>query len=137
MHVRGEFEPADEAAVLDRYEDLGGTAQVVVTEVARAMDLDRETYRERVDASVVETARNALFAESLAVTVGGRAEYETWREGYDGEVHEIGSDAVDRVVWHAGPGEEAVAATFQTEEDAAVGTLRRHAFGRLYRPLVE
>jgi len=45
-----------------------------------------------------------------------------------------GSDNVDRVVWHAFDG-EAVAATFQQEEQAAISTLRRQAFGRLYRPL--
>jgi hypothetical protein len=50
-------------------------------------------------------------------------------------VTELGSPNVDRVAWHAAPfADEAVATTFQNEREAAVGTLRRQAFSRLYRP---
>jgi hypothetical protein len=50
----------------------------------------------------------------------------------------FGSGDVDRVVWHAAPfAGEVVAATFQNERDAAVGTLRRQAFTRGYRPRFE
>jgi len=46
----------------------------------------------------------------------------------------FGSEDVDNVVWHAPPfADAAIAATFQDERDAAVATLRRQAFGRLYR----
>ena len=56
------------------------------------------------------------------------------RNGSDGEVHVAGSENVDHVAWHAPAfADAAVAATFQNEESAAVGTLRRQAFGRLYR----
>ncbi|WP_226022154.1 DUF5809 family protein [Halomicrobium salinisoli] len=137
MHTEGTFSPetADEAS--ERYEDLGATAQLVVKEVAKAMEFDTEEYEERVTGEVVETARDALFADRLEVTVGTRAEYEEWRDGADREVIEVGSDNVDNVVWHAPPfADAAVAATFQDEERAAVDTLRRQAFGRLYRDVV-
>jgi hypothetical protein len=134
MHTEGTFAPETVEAARERYESLGPTAQVVVREVARAMGFDREEYRDRVTEDVVLTARDALFAGTLAVTVGTREEFEDWREGYDGEVHVAGSENVDRAAWHAAPfAGRAVAATFQSEESAAVGTLRRQAFGRLYR----
>jgi hypothetical protein len=134
MHTEGTFAPETVEAARERYESLGPTAQVVVREVARAMGFDREEYRDRVTEDVVLTARDALFAGLLEVTVGTREEFEAWREEYDGEVHVAGSENVDSVAWHAPPfADAAVAATFQSEEDAAVGTLRRQAFGRLYR----
>lgn len=130
-----EFDSPERAR--ESLERLGPPAQTVVREVTRAMDFDRAEYRDRVDSAVVETAREALFGSLLAVTVGTRAEYEEWREAYEGIVHEAGSEHVEHVVWHAGPTGEAVAATFQDEEAAAIATLRRQAFGRLYRPLFE
>ena len=123
METRGLLAPEDVAAARESYETAGAVARTVVREVARAMSFDREEYDERVTGEVVETARDAVFASLLAVQVADRAAY-----------HEEGSDAVDRVAWHAFPGAgEAVAATFQDEPDAAVATLRRLAFGRLYR----
>jgi hypothetical protein len=134
MHTEGTFAPETVGAARERYESLGPTAQVVVREVARAMGFDREEYRDRVTEEVVLTARDALFAGTLAVDVGTREEFESWREDYEGEVHVAGNENVDHVAWHAPPfAGEAVAATFQNEESAAVGTLRRQAFGRLYR----
>ncbi|MFC4542499.1 DUF5809 family protein [Halosolutus amylolyticus] len=129
------FESAAEAR--DRYESIGPAAQTVVREVAKAMEFDREEYDERVTGAVVETARDALFASLLEVRVGSREEYDDWRETYDGEVTEVGNENVERVVWHAGPDGAAVAATFQNKTDAAIATLRRQAFGRLYRDLLE
>jgi hypothetical protein len=137
METEGQFAPDSAAAARDRYEALGSTAQVVVKEVAKAMELDAETYRERVTGEVVETARDVLFAESLAVTVGTREEFEEWRADTDHDVEVIGAENVDNVVWHAPPfADVAVAATFQDERGAAVGTLRRQAFGRIYSEVV-
>ncbi|MDG5760786.1 DUF5809 family protein [Natronococcus sp. A-GB1] len=137
METTGTFTFESPAEARERYESAGPAAQTVVREVAKAMAFDREEYDERVDGDVVETARDALFASLLEVRVGSREEYEEWRERYDGEVTEVGHERVDRVVWHAGPADEAVAATFQDEQEAAVATLRRQAFGRLYRDLLE
>ena len=137
METEGQFSPTTVAAARDRYEALGSTAQVVVKEVAKAMGLDAEEYRERVTGEVVETARDALFAESLSVTVGTREEFDEWRADTDHAVEVIGADNVDNVVWHAPEfADEAVAATYQSERAAAVGTLRRQAFGRLYSEVV-
>ncbi|WP_254864562.1 DUF5809 family protein [Halovivax gelatinilyticus] len=137
METAGFFAPDDAAEASDYYEGVGPAAQTTVREVAKAMEFDREEYRERVTGDVVETARDATFASLLEVAVGTREEYEAWRETYDGDVHEMGHEAVDNVAWHAGPEDEAVAATFQNEPEAAVATLRRQSFGRLYRPLFE
>ena len=137
METTGTFTFESAAEARERYESIGPAAQTVVREVAKAMAFDREEYDERVDGDVVETARDALFASLLEVHVGSREEYEEWRERNDGEVTEVGHERVDRVVWHAGPTGEAVAATFQDEQEAAVATLRRQAFGRLYRDLFE
>ena len=136
MHTEGTFAFESDEDARATYDAVGPAAQTVVREVAKAMAFDREEYDERVTGDVVETARDALFASLLEVYVGTRAEFEDWRETYDGEVTTVGHEAVDHAVWHVGPNDEAVAATFQNEEAAAVATLRRQAFGRLYRELV-
>lgn len=132
MERRGEFCPAsiDEARSLA--ERLGPAAQLVVRETTQAMDFDREEYGDRVTPAVIETARDALFASLLSVFVGTYEEYEEWLAAREVETVEIGSQQVDNVVWHAFDG-TVVAATFQDEPDAAVATLRRQAFGRLYK----
>jgi predicted GNAT superfamily acetyltransferase len=132
MDSDGRFAPDSVAAARERYTDLASTARQVVRETARAMDFDREEYRDRVDGAVVATARDALFAAELEVRVGTREEFDAWCDSFDGEVHVAGNEHVDNVTWHAFDG-EAVAATFQNEPEAAVSTLRRQAFGRLYR----
>ncbi|ELY68681.1 DUF5809 family protein [Natrinema versiforme] len=136
MHTVGTFTFESAEAARAQYESVGPAAQTVVREVAKAMEFEREEYDERVTGDVVETARDALFASLLEVRIGSREEFEEWLESYDGEVMKTGHEDVDHVVWHVGPESEAVAATFQNEEDAAVATLRRQAFGRLYRELV-
>ncbi|MFC7214795.1 DUF5809 family protein [Saliphagus sp. GCM10025334] len=133
MHTVGTFAPETLEDASEQYESVGPAAQTVVREVAKSMDFDREEYANRVSSDVVETARDALFASLLEVRVGTREEYEDWHEEYDGEVIEAGSEHVDHVVWHAAPTGEAVAATFHEKEEAAIATLRRQAFGRLYR----
>jgi hypothetical protein len=135
MQTEGTLAPETEADAREAFEAAGPTARQVVREAAKAMSFDREEYRTRVTGEVVETARNVLFAERLRVSVGSREEFEAWRGDHsEWDVTVEGSPDVDRVVWHAAPfAEEAVAATFQNEREAAVGTLRRQAFGRIYR----
>jgi hypothetical protein len=137
MDTEGLFSPASVAEAREWYETAGASAQEVVKETARAMAFDAEEYDERVTGAVIETARDALFASLLEVHVGTREEYDTWRRDTEYAVEEIGSEHVDNVVWHApGFGDEAVAATYQDERQAAVSTLRRQAFGRIYREVV-
>ena len=135
METRGEYSPESVEAVRSLADRLEPAARLVVREAAQAMDFDREEYRERVTDDVVETVRDALLASLLAVTVGSRGEFDAWLADRDLKVVEVGSEAVDNVVWHAYDG-TVVAATFQNEPDAAVATLRRQAFGRLYRELL-
>lgn len=138
MHTEGVFTPETEADAKERYAAVGPAAQTSVREVAKAMDFDSEEYEDRVTGSVVATAHEAIFASMLEVTVGTDAEFEDWcgdHPDYDREL--IGSENVDRVVWHPVPfAETVVAATFQEREQAAVGTLRRQAFGSVYREVV-
>ncbi|WP_134668784.1 DUF5809 family protein [Halorussus marinus] len=133
METHGFLAPETEAAARDRYEAVGPAAQTVVKETAKAMAFDREEYDERVTGEVIETARDALFASLLAVHTGDREEYESWLADRDREVTERGSEHVSQVAWHDALGETVVAATYETETDAAVATLRRQAYGSVYR----
>lgn len=135
VETDGLLAPDTEASAREAYEGVGPAAQIVTKEVAKAMGFDSEEYDERVTDDVVETARDALFASLLEVHDGSYEAFETWREEYDGEVEVLGTGNVDRVVWHAFDG-RAVAATYQSKPRAARGTLRRQAFGRLYRDLL-
>jgi len=93
-----------------------------------------------------------LFASLLEVRVGDHEEFETWCADFDGDVRVMGSNDVPNVAWHVVPfgadgpptraaGDEAVtpvavAATFQDEPAAAMATLRRTVFGRVYRDVI-
>lgn len=137
MDTVGSFTPDSRAAARERYETLGPVAQRVVRAVARAMELDEAEYEERVTPSVVETAREVLFAADLEVTVGDRATFQAWVETQEYEVREFGADTVDMVAWHAAPfAETAVATTFGAKREAAIETCRRQAMGELYRDVV-
>jgi hypothetical protein len=146
MHTEGLLAPASAAAARRSYADLAGPARTVTRETAKAMDFDREEYAERVTDDVRTTARDALFASLLEVRVGDRG------ATFDGDCRVMGSEEVPNVVWHvvpfgaAGPPDRAaededvtpaaVAATFQNEPAAAVATLRRTVFARVYRHVV-
>jgi hypothetical protein len=136
MEREGVFAPETPAAARQRYAMLAPAASELLSAVTREMGFDAAEYDRRVTDAVEATARDALFASLLEVRVGTRNEYETWRDQHDGDVLETGSENVDSVAWHVGPTGTAVAATFQSERDAAVGTLRRQAFGRLYSEVV-
>ena len=134
MQEEGTLAPDGWSAARERFDALGPTARTVVREVAKAMEFDREEYDERVTSEVVETARRTLFAERLRVRVADAAAFEAWRRDADVAVDVVGNDQVDRVAWHVAPAaDRAVAATFQSEPAAAVATVRRMAFNRLYR----
>lgn len=141
MQTDGWLAPQTADEALEDYEAVGPTAQVLVREVARAMAFDREEYVERVDEDVVATARDALFASLLEVRIGSREAFDAWLSdnAYTrDDIHEVGSEHVDNVVWHVAPwASRIVAASYQDERDAAVATLRRVAFGRIYRDLFE
>ncbi len=131
------FAPTTREEAIDRYEAVGPAAQVIVRETAKAMEFDADEYDERVTPAVVETARDAAFAELLVVHFADRDEFDAWladSEFDPEEVMELGSEHVDRVAWHPIPfAETVVATTFQDRPDAAASTLRRNAFGRVYR----
>jgi hypothetical protein len=136
METHGFLAPETEAEARDRYDETGPAAQTVVKETAKAMAFAPDEYDERVTGEVIETARDALFASLLAVRTGTREEFDDWLADRDREVREEGSENVENVAWHDALGETVVAATYQNEQRAAVATLRRQAFGRVYRELM-
>ena len=133
METHGFLAPETEAEARDRYDETGPAAQTVVKETAKAMAFAPDEYDERVTGEVIETARDALFASLLAVRTGTREEFDDWLADRDREVREEGSENVENVAWHDALGETVVAATYQDEQRAAVATLLRQAFGRVYR----
>ena len=138
MHVEGRLAPATAEEARAAYDDLAPAARTVVRETAKAMSFDRAEYEERVTSEVVETALDALFASLLEVHVGSREEYAQFRDDHpDLEERVEGSESVEQVAWHPAPAAGLlVAATFHEEREAAVGTLRRQAFGKAYRELL-
>jgi len=138
MDERGLLSPETPDAASAQYEDLGPAAQTVTRELAKAMAFDREEYEERVTGDVVATARDALFASLLRVTVGTRDEFDAFCDDHsDLDVRENGSEHVERVAWHVVPFEDVVVATtFENEPDAAVATLQRIVHGRYYSDVV-
>jgi hypothetical protein len=137
MERQGVFAPKTAQAARERYESLSTAAQGVVREVTRAMAFDTTEYDERVTPDVIESAQEAMFASLLEVQIASQDEFDSWRDSADFEIEELGSEHVDNVVWHAPPfADIAVAATFQDETEAAVDTLRRQAFGRLYADIL-
>ncbi|MFC7058012.1 DUF5809 family protein [Halovenus salina] len=138
METDGLFAPETAAEANAQFETLAPAASEVVRAVAKEMGFDTGEYDDRVTGEVIETAREALYASLLEVRIGDREEYYEWCDDHECEPVEVGSQNVDRVVWHAAPfAETAVAATFQEEREAAVATLRRQAFGRLYADMLE
>lgn len=137
MESEGLFAPETEDEAQGQFELLAPAASEVVRAVAKGMEFDSEEYDERVTGDIIDTAREAMYASLLEVHVGDREVYEEWCDDHDCEAIEMGHPEVDRVVWHAAPfAETAIAATFHDERDAAIATLRRQAFARLYTDIL-
>jgi hypothetical protein len=138
VETEGYLAPETVAAARERYVETVPTAKTATREAAKAMGFDRAEYDRRVTSDVVASVRDAVFASSLRVRVNDRAAFDEWRTETDAEVVLVGNESAPRVVWHApGFADRAVAATFGDEREAAVATLRRQAFGRLYRELFD
>ncbi|WP_232687063.1 DUF5809 family protein [Halobacterium zhouii] len=137
--TRGLLSPETGAEAREQYDAAGPAAQTVTREIARAMEFEKAEYDDRVTSDVVETARDALFASLLRVELGSFEEFDAAKSEHpDADVIQEGTEDVDRVAWHHAPAANAiVATTFQEKPDAAVATLRRIAFGRVYRDVLE
>ena len=137
METEGLLDPETETDARAQFEMLAPAAETVVKEAARQMGFDKAEFEERITDDVIRAAQESLFASLLVVSVGTREEYEQWCADHSCEAIEVGHKRVDHAVWHPAPfAERVVAATFQDEREAAVGTLRRQAFGRIYREIL-
>lgn len=137
MRTEGFLAPETDDEARAIYEDLGPAAQEVTRAVALAIGLDADEYRESVDEEVIGTTREALFGSLLAVRTGDREAFDDWLESpeaADLDVTVEGSENVAHVAWHAAPvADRVLAATYADERAAAIATLRRMAWGRIYR----
>ncbi len=134
METRGLFTPNTPSETTEYSTLLGPVAQVVVKETAKAMGFSKDEYDNRITADVITTARDTLFASLLEVSLGSRSEFKDVQENTDYKVIELGSEHVDNVVWHTAPiTNTIIAATYQDKPDAAVATLQRQAYGRIYQ----
>lgn len=137
METVGQFEPETRQAVCETYESLETAAREAVRASTREMGFDTSEYETRVTEDAITAAQNALFASLLIAHVGTREEYENEVED-DIERIELGSENVSNVAWHDVPFAETVlATTFEVDPDPAVGMLRQHTFGQVYRAVLE
>ena len=138
MDTEGLFAPESVERARQQYAAVGTAASAVVREFARSAPIDADVADVREDEDLVHTAREAIFASLLVVNLGTRAEFEDWLAARDREVETLGSDHVSRIAWHDAPVTgQVLAATYESEPAAAAATLRRQAFARLYREVVE
>lgn len=139
MDTHGFIAPETERDAKEAFEEVGPAARTVTSEVAKAMGFERGEYREMVTDEVVATAQEAFFASLLSVHVGPVTKFESWLEDTDDmAVHLEGNENVDRRSWHpVYPADAVAAVTFHDEPEAAVATVRRQAFGRFYRSILD
>lgn len=137
MDTEGRLRPESAEAARSTYAELVPAAKVATREATKAMGFDSAEYDERVTPDVIESVRDAIFASLLTVHVADREAFDEWLADRDAEATVAGSDHAPRVVWHdPAIADTVVAATFGERREAAVGTLRRQAFGRVYRDLL-
>lgn len=141
MDTVGYLAPTSDTEAQEAFAELEPVARELVREIAVAMDASGELYTESVSDDVIETAQEALFGSLLVVATGPRERFDHWTAQPPHEDYEIdieGSEHVDRIAWHTAPAaERIVAATYHAEREAAIATLRRIAWGRIYHDLLE
>ena len=140
MRTDGYISPQTEESARAHFAALGPAAQELTREIAVAMEFSQEEYRERVTTGVVSTAREALFGSLLEVTTADRDTFDTWlaEQSISSDTVTIeGGELVEYIAWHQSPmAGRVIGATYQHEREAAVSTLRRMAWGKLYRPVI-
>jgi hypothetical protein len=138
MDTEGLFAPESAQAAREQYAAVETAARGAVREFARTAPLAADVDTVREDADLVLTAQEVIFASLLEVHLGTRVEFEDWLGSRERAVETLGSEHVPRVAWHDAPFAGAVlAATYDAEPEAAADTLRRQAFARHYREVVE
>ena len=140
MQTEGFLAPETPGEVHETFASLAPVAREVTRAVARASSADTEGYRERVGDSVVETAHEALFGSLLIVWTADRETFEQWCDRPANaplDVRVEGGDHVENIAWHVAPAtDHVIAATYEDQREAAVSTVRRIAWGRIYRELI-
>jgi hypothetical protein len=131
--------PTDATAVRRGYTEVIPTAKVVLSEVANGLAFDRRTYEERMDESMVQRVANVLFAAALPVRCDTEQMFEVYHQAHaDAEVVVLGAATAETVCWHhARVGEVIITAGYADAERSAAEVVRRAAFNRCYRPIIE
>ena len=140
METFGYVLPETESEAQAVFEELEPASREIVGAVTRRLDVEADTLDMLVTEEVYQTAHEAMFGSLLVVTTGSESAFESWRTQppYDAfTVTMEGSDNVDNVAWHTAPvADTVIGATYQDEREAAVATLRRIVWGKIYRPLL-
>lgn len=139
METVGYVLPETEDEVREIFDELEPAAHEVVGAIARRLP-DGWDQGTGIPEDIYRTGHEALFGSLLVVTTGSMKDFGSWNTDgpyADYAVNIEGSEHVDHIAWHAAPAtEEIIAATYQHERSAAVATLRRIAWGRVYRPIL-
>ena len=140
MRIDGFLTPESAPAAHDAYEALAVPARDVTRAVVMAMDIEGDDYRQLVDESVTGAAQEAMFGSLLEVRTADREAFDHWCDRPDNAELTVtmeGSEHVANIAWHEAPSvDRVIAATYESQREAAVSTLRRLAWGRIYRDMV-
>jgi len=131
--------PAEATVVREQYADVIPTAKVVLSEVADGLAFDRPTYEERIDAKMVQRVANVLFAAGLPVLCDTEEMFEDYRRAHaDAEVIDLGRSTAETVCWHHARVQGVIlTASYGDAERSAREVVRRAAFNRCYRPIID
>ena len=140
MRIDGFLTPESARAAQEAYAALAVPARDVTRAVVMAMDIEVDDYHDLVEETVIDAAREAQFGSLLEVRTADREAFDEWcdrPEHAELTVTVEGSEQVANVAWHVAPSVgRVIAATYESQREAAVSTLRRLAWGRIYRDMV-
>lgn len=139
MQREGLLAPETDEEARVAFAELAPAAQEVTRSVALTIGIDRDEYRDTVDEAVVRTAHEVLFGSLLRVRTADRNTFDEWVESEAAGLDVIveGGENVSNVAWHVAQlADRVLAATYESERQAAIATLRRIAWGRIYRDRV-
>ena len=140
METVGYLAPETPEAVEEAYADCEPIARELTREIVLATGIDSASYHDMMTTEVIEAAQAVYFSSVLRIHTGSREEFSEWiaSSPYTEEaVHREGSPNVDQIAWHVSRAtDQIVAATYHQQREAALSSLRRIVWGRLYAEMV-